>query len=129
MQLAGYLRNRALQEWNLLNREDHGTYEEAVKALRTRLDPGNQTLVALDFRHAVQNDSEAIANYIRHLECIFQIGFGKDRISPETRGVLLYGQLQIGLIFELSKTPAVSGARNYTELCLAARNEEKYWQS
>ena len=34
MQLAGYLRNRALQEWNLLNREDRGTYEEAVKTLR-----------------------------------------------------------------------------------------------
>ena len=33
MQLAGYLRNRALQEWNLLNREDRGTCEEAVKPL------------------------------------------------------------------------------------------------
>ena len=73
MQLAGYLRNRTLQEWNLLNGEDRGTFEEAVKALRARLDPGNLTLAALDFRHAVQNDFEIIADYIRRLECIFQI--------------------------------------------------------
>jgi len=56
---------------------------------------------------------------------MFQIGFGKDKISPETRSVLLYDQLQSGLVFELSKTPAVSGVKSYTELYLAARNEEK----
>jgi len=65
MQLAVHLRNRALQEWNLLNKENHSTYEEAVKALRAWLDPGNQTLVALDSRHAVQGDSESVADYIR----------------------------------------------------------------
>ena len=47
MQLAGYLRNKALQEWNLLNQEHRNTFEAAVKALRARLDPGNQTLAAL----------------------------------------------------------------------------------
>jgi len=125
LQLAGYLRNRALQEWNLLSGEDRGTYESAVKALQACLDPGNQTLAALDFRHAVQGDSETVADYIRWLEHIFQIGFGKDRISLETRNVLLYSQLQSGLVFELSKAPAVSGAKSYSELCLAARNEEK----
>ena len=52
MQLAGHLRNRALQEWNLLNKENRSTYEEVVKALRAWLDPGNQILVALDFFHA-----------------------------------------------------------------------------
>ena len=31
MQSAGHLRNRALQEWSLLNKENHSTYEEAVK--------------------------------------------------------------------------------------------------
>ena len=59
MQLAGYLRNKALQEWNLLSQEHRNTFEGAVKALRARLDPGNQTLAALDFHHAVQKDSEA----------------------------------------------------------------------
>ena len=64
MQLAGYLRNRALQEWNLFSQENRSTFKVAVKALRARLDPGNQTLAALDFYHAVQKDSEAVADYI-----------------------------------------------------------------
>ena len=46
-------------------------------------------------------------------------------MSIETRNILLYGQLQSGLTLELSKAPAVSGARNYDELCIAAKNEEK----
>ena len=46
-------------------------------------------------------------------------------MSTETRNVLLYGQLQSGLTLELSKAPAVSGTRNYDELCIAAKNEEK----
>ena len=40
MQLPGYLRNRALQEWNLLSGEDRSTYQSAVKALRAHLNPG-----------------------------------------------------------------------------------------
>ena len=60
MQPARYLRNRALQEWNLLSQEHHNTFEGAVN-------PGNQTLAALDFHHAVQKDSEAVADYIRRL--------------------------------------------------------------
>ena len=43
----------------------------------------------------------------------------------ETQNALLYGQLQSGHAFELSKAPAMSGARNYEELCIAAKNEEK----
>ena len=94
--------------------EEHpNTFEGAVKALCAGLDPGNQTLAALDFRHAVRKDSEAVADYIQRLERTFQIGFGRDRMSTETRNVLLYGQLQSGLTLELSKAPAVSGACNY----------------
>ena len=43
MQLAGHLRGQALQEWKLLLPEDKVTYQAAVKALKERLDPGNQT--------------------------------------------------------------------------------------
>ena len=49
VQLAGYLRNKALQEWNLLSGEDRSTDQSAVKALQT-------TLATLDFCHAVQRD-------------------------------------------------------------------------
>ena len=60
MQLAGYvyLRGRALQEWKLLGPTDKATYHSTVRALRERLDPGNQTLAALDLRHASQRSSE-----------------------------------------------------------------------
>ena len=46
-------------------------------------------------------------------------------MSSETRSALLSGQLQEGLLYELLKAPAVSGAQKYSELCVAALNEEK----
>ena len=47
-------------------------------------------------------------------------------MSAETRDTLLYGQIQEGLTYTLVKSTAVSGARSYSELCLAAaRNEER----
>ena len=46
-------------------------------------------------------------------------------MSSETRDALLYSQLQEGLKQEIMKLPAVSGAANYKELCVAAKNEEQ----
>ena len=54
MELAGHLRGRALQEWKLSLPEDRRSYQAAIKALKERLDPGNQTLAALDFHHTSQ---------------------------------------------------------------------------
>ena len=34
MQLTGYLRGQALQEWKLLDLKDNTTYHSTVKALR-----------------------------------------------------------------------------------------------
>ena len=48
LQLAGHLRGRALQEWNLLDDQSKATYSGAIEALRTRLDGGNKTLAAQD---------------------------------------------------------------------------------
>ena len=39
--------------------------------------------------------------------------------------MLLYGQLQEGLLHTLMESPAVSGAQNYKELCIAAKREER----
>ena len=126
IQLAGHLRVRALQEWNLLSTADCTTYQSAVVALRTHLDPENKTLAALDFRHIVQKETKIVSGFIRRLERTFQIAFGRDPMSTETKNVLLYGKLQDGLRIDLvSKAPAISGAQNYQELCMAARNEEK----
>ena len=46
-------------------------------------------------------------------------------MSAETRAALLFGQMQEGIKFELMESPAVSGATDYKQLCLSARNEEK----
>ena len=54
MQLPGYLRERALQEWKLLLPEEKANQQVAIKALQERLDPGNQTLAALYFHHLSQ---------------------------------------------------------------------------
>ena len=56
----------------MFNGQDRGTYEEAVKVLCTRVDPGNQTLAAFDFCHVVENHSETVVDYIRRLERTFQ---------------------------------------------------------
>ena len=123
--LAGHLRGKALQEWNLLSKEDKATWQAAVSALKGRLDPGNKILAAQDFRHAVQGELQSVADFIWKLERTFQIAYGRDDISRETRDTFLHSQLQEGLSYELMKCPAVSGAQTYRELCLAAKNEEK----
>ena len=125
MQLAGHLRGRALQEWKLLLPDDRKSYQAAVKALKERLDPGNQTLAALDFRHTSQKNGESVSDFIGRLENVFQTGFGREQLSNETREMLLYGQLQEGLLYSLMESPAVSGAQNYKELRLAAKREER----
>lgn len=125
MQLAGHLRGRALQEWNLLGDRDKGSYADAIQALRNRLDPGGRALAAQDFRHTVQGETELVADFIRRLERTFQIAYGRDGMSAETRDTLLHSQLQEGLRHDLMRGPAVSGAQTYKELCLAAKNEEK----
>ena len=46
-------------------------------------------------------------------------------MSQETQDTLLLGQCQDRLRYDLMKAPAVSGARSYKELCMAAKNKEK----
>ena len=125
MQLSGHLKGRALQEWKLLTPDHKTSYQTAIKALREKLDPGNQTLAALDFRHTTQKAGEPVSDFIGCLEQIFQTGFGREHLSHETRDMLLYGQLQEGLLYCLMESPAVSGTQNYKELCVAAKREER----
>ena len=71
MQLAGHLRGRALQEWNLLTDDERATYATAVAALRRRLDPGSKAMAAQDFRHISQGEGEGVSSFIRRLERTF----------------------------------------------------------
>ena len=125
LQLAGHLRGRALQEWGLLSADDKKSYTRAVEALKSRLDPGSRTLAAQEFRHTTQGEAEKVADFIRRLERTFNVAYGREGMSTETRDALLHGQLQDALKHELMQAPAVSGAQTYNELCLTARNEEK----
>ena len=124
-QLAGHLRGRALQEWDLIPSEDKQTYTIAIGSLRERLDPGGRMLAVQDFRHASQKDEETVADFIRRLERHFKVACGRDGLGSETRNTLLHSQLQEGLRLELMRAPAVSGAETYSMLCLAAKNEER----
>ena len=125
IQLAGHLRDQALQEWNLLEDVDKKTYADATQALRSRLDPGGRALAAQDFRHTAQGEAESAADFIRRLERTFCIAYGRDGMSGETRDTLLHGQLQEGLQYDIMKAPSVSGAQTYKQLCLAAKNEKR----
>ena len=73
MQLAGYLRGKALQEWNLLDDTDKSTYHKAVAKL---LGPGSRVTAAQDFRHTLQEEAESLSSYIRRLERAFRLAHG-----------------------------------------------------
>ena len=73
-------------------------------------------LDALDFRHITKKETKSVSDFIRRLANTFQIAFGHDPMSAETRDWLLYGKLQDGLRIDLvSKPPAISGAQSYQE--------------
>ena len=124
MQLPGNLKGRTLQEWSLLGQTVQQDYTAAINALRSRLDSTNRTMTAQDFRHSIQRQGESVADFIRRLEKAYQLAYGKDSLNPAVRDALLYGQMYDGLRYNLMKGPAVSGAQNYRELCVAAKGEE-----
>jgi len=82
-------------------------------------------MAAQDFRHISQKEGESVSNFIWQLERTFQLDYGWDGMLPETRDALLYSQLQEGLRDHLMEGPAISGAANYQDLCIAAKNEER----
>ena len=83
-----------------------------MEALHERLDPGSKVLAGQDFRHTTQKDSESVADFIRHLEHVFQIAYGNDKMG-----------LQPALRRPAFGSPNVSGALTYRELCVSAKNE------
>ena len=125
IQLAGYLRGRALQEWELMEDSEKSDWSQAIDVLRARLDPSNKILAAQDFRHTMQAENESVSDFIRRIERAFRIAYNSKEISKETKEAFLYGQLQEGLRNDLMQSPSVSGALSYKELCMAAKNEEK----
>ena len=64
---------------------DKQTYAAAVEALHACLDPGRQALAAQDFRHTMQREAETVASYIIRIERVFQIAYGHENLTTETR--------------------------------------------
>ena len=67
----------------------------------------------------------SVSAFVRRLERTFRVAHGCDKLGPETRSIFLFGQMQGGLRQDLMRSPSVSGALSYQELCMAAKNEEK----
>ena len=88
------MKGRALLKYNLLRPEDRESLERAVEALCSHLDQGSKA--AQDFRHALQQESESVVDFIQRLELLFRMAYGHDLMSDKTRANLLYGQLQEG---------------------------------
>ena len=125
MQLPGYLRDRALREWCLLNPSEQQSYQSAIEALRIRLDPGSKTVAAQEFRHSLQRDGESVSDFIRRLEKKYQVAYGRDDLNSATRDALLYGQLYEGLRYDIMLSTSVSGSQGHRELATAAKAEER----
>ena len=75
--------------WNLLTSKNKTSFKEAADALRQRIDPQNKVIAATDFRHANQSESEPVADYVRRIERLFQLAYGRDSLSAETRDTML----------------------------------------
>ena len=96
-----------------------------METLWAHLDPGSCALVPQEFRNALQHEKESVSDYVKRLERSFQIAYGRDRLTPETRDTFLCSQLQAGLKLALMECPAVSGSLSYKQLCVAVKQEEK----
>ena len=120
------MRGKAQREWDLMSESSKASFITAVQTLQTRLECGSRAVAAQDFRDLSQRPSEMVSDFICRLEKTFRQAYGNEQMSEETRNTLLYGQLNEGLKYNLIKSPAVSGASGYQQLCIAARNEERH---
>ena len=124
MQLEGHLKGKALQEWTLMSREERSDIGVGTAKLRERIDPVNPFVAVQEFRHLMQAKTETVSDYIRHVERAYRIAHRKE-VQPETREALLFMQMREGLREEIIRAPQVSGCQRYSELCQAAKFEEK----
>ena len=83
---------------------------DTYQALNNRLESGSKTLVAQDFQHVSQKEHESVSDFICHLKKTFQLAYGHDSMTLETRHTLLHSQLQEGLRQEIMSGLAVSVA-------------------
>lgn len=66
-----------------------------------------------------------MSSYITRMERAFQIAYGHEKLTTETRDAFLYSQLQAGLKLSLMESPVVYRSLSYKQLCVAAKQEEQ----
>ena len=67
---------QVLQEWNLLREGQVQNYDEAVQALRERLDPRRRVHAGQDFRYTAQSEGESVSDFVQRLERTFHVVYG-----------------------------------------------------
>ena len=90
LQLSGYLRGKAWQEFLLLEESNKFNFTQAIAAVGKKLNSGNRTLAAQDFRHATQALNESVSDYILHLEKIFRQAYGRKHSYRDTEHALIF---------------------------------------
>jgi len=85
-----------------------------IKGIKERKKQNNFTL---NFHSISEKPDEQAVELIRQT-------FSGKKINKETRDMLLYGQLQDGLLYIAIKSSTVSGAQYCKVLCTAAEREE-----
>ena len=95
--------------------------EQCHYSTQSRPEPQDRAVAAQDFQHAIQKTSETVADYDR---TCFSCGIWQRQHSQRNKRNDITDTTQRGL-YRLVESPAVSGARSYIGLCLAAKNEEK----
>ena len=123
IQLAGNLRGRALQEWNLLSEGEHLTFNSAVKSLRNCLESGAKAMAAQDFQHCTQRDCEEVSNFITRLEKTSCLAYGHGATTKETRDTVLYGNCMKAWLSALWRH--LQSLEQQTTLACAQRPETK----
>ena len=73
----------------------------------------------------MQRDGESVSDFICRLEKAYSIAYGTEKMSKETKDVMLYRQLQEGLHLSIVRSPSESGALSYKEFCMAAKHEKR----
>jgi len=117
MQLAGHLRGRASQEWQLLLPESRTSYQVAVKALREKLDPGNGSFRFLPHLTTIKWNG---------IRLYYKVG----ESNPDGLWNVAIWTTPGRSSVSIDGVPSVSGdqnsgAQNYKELCLADKKEER----
>ena len=85
LQLAGYLKGKAFQEWNLMNERDRSLFSMVATKLKQKLEQGANKLAAQDFRHATQKQKENASDFIHRLEKLFRRAYGREALTAEAQ--------------------------------------------